>query len=92
MPTEMCAHEAIELKNHLAKLGFDETTLIFNNCFTLTTENNPNLPDFIKSKIAIEQHVLLEFKNEFKNKIAHITETSPLEIIKKLTTLIKDII
>ncbi len=89
MPT---AHEAIELKEHLSKLGFDESSLIFNNCLSLATENNSNLPEFIQNKIGLEKQVLTEFKKDFSNQLPHITETTPLEIIKHLTTTIKDFI
>ena len=87
LPTQMAINEAVELKNHINNLGIKDTLLIVNNCLSkiLNLEKEEGqYPDFLKSKIKIEQDVLEKHKTELNSFLPHSTSLEYSQIVEDL--------
>ncbi|MDC1174042.1 ArsA-related P-loop ATPase [Bacteriovoracaceae bacterium] len=87
LPTEMSLQESIELDQSLKERNIHDNQVVLNDCYGLNEEvlnTKETLPDFLKTKIELEERVFNSSKDRLSFVLSHHPSISAYDVIENM--------
>ncbi|MDD0854191.1 ArsA-related P-loop ATPase [Halobacteriovorax sp. GB3] len=95
LPSLMAVTEAVELQKSIQSLGFKDTNVIANDIYSLSQEiieNKDELPEFMLTKLQLEQEVSATLKETKKLELPHYFNNNSSEVVKEISLKLGEIL